>query len=264
MKQILVRRIGVWAGFAVFWLAVVDLSGQMTASAQALGAILIVMLFGHAVVALGWLEACAFAAICLIISFSIENLGALTGFPFGQYSFLVGAALPHIGVIPLIVGPLYLGMGYCSWIIASFILNRSVRRPSAVHETLALPVTAAFVMVQWDVVMDPSGSTLNHAWVWYRGGAYFGVPLTNFLGWFLLTYLYFQLFTVFLSARRIQPTYAVRSRSFWATPVLLYMAAGLSFVPRMFDANVQLSDLSGQRWSASRKYSSHHAEEGIH
>jgi hypothetical protein len=66
---------------------------------------------------------------------------------------------------------------------------------------------SAFVMVQWDVVMDPSGSTLARAWVWYGGGGYFGVPLSNFLGWFLVTYLYYQAFSLLLYARGTRPPY---------------------------------------------------------
>jgi hypothetical protein len=38
-----------------------------------------------------------------------ENLGVATGFPFGAYEFLVAPDLPHVGAIPVIVGPLYFG-----------------------------------------------------------------------------------------------------------------------------------------------------------
>jgi putative membrane protein len=46
-----------------------------------------------------------------------ENLGAATGFPFGVYHFEVGADLPHVGLIPIIVGPLWFGAGYFSWTV---------------------------------------------------------------------------------------------------------------------------------------------------
>jgi hypothetical protein len=77
----------------------------------------------------------------------------------------------------------------------NLLLGQSVQRPSTRLQLFAVPITSAFVMVQWDVVMDPSGSTLARAWVWYGGGGYFGVPLSNFLGWFLVTYLYYQAFS---------------------------------------------------------------------
>jgi putative membrane protein len=243
--------IGAVVAFAALWLAIVGAAGQMTPFVQALGAVSIIILLVHAIVAFGWFEACAFAAICLVVAFSVENLGALTGFPFGQYTFLVGSNLPRIGVIPLIVGPLYLGMGYCSWIIANFVLSVNGRRPSSVLELVALPIAAGFIMVQWDVVMDPSGSTLNRAWVWHRGGGYFGVPLTNFLGWFLLTYAYFQSFAVVLYARRKKAPYQNRSRMFWLIPVLLYLAAGFCYIPLLFNTDTVLTDESGRMWLAS-------------
>jgi putative membrane protein len=47
-------------------------------------------------------------------------------------------------------------------------------------------VIAAATMTAWDVVMDP-GQTRAGSWVWEAGGAYFGVPLQNFMGWMVTT-----------------------------------------------------------------------------
>jgi hypothetical protein len=37
-------------------------------------------------------------------------------------------------------------------------------------------------------------------WIWLNGGEYWGVPFTNFLGWFLTVYLIFQNFALYLSS----------------------------------------------------------------
>jgi len=37
--------------------------------------------------------------------------------------------------------------------------------------------------------------------VWQHGGAYFGVPLTDFLGWYLVVYVIYQLFALYLHGR---------------------------------------------------------------
>ena len=142
-------------------------------------------------------------------------------------------------------------MGYPSWVIANLLLGQSVQRPSTRLQLFAVPIISAFVMVQWDVVMDPSGSTLARAWVWYGGGGYFGVPLSNFLGWFLVTYLYYQAFSLFLYARGTRPPYPSRPRAFWALPILLYLAAGLCHVPPLFDPDIRLVDAGGRLWSAT-------------
>jgi len=47
-------------------------------------------------------------------------------------------------------------------------------------------------MVAWDLGMDPTSSTIRHLWIWEQGGGYFGVPLTNYLGWFFTVYVFFQ------------------------------------------------------------------------
>ncbi|MGZ3259364.1 MAG: carotenoid biosynthesis protein, partial [Croceibacterium sp.] len=116
---------------------------------------------------------------------------------------------------------------------------------------VALPILSAFVMTQWDVVMDPAGSTLAMAWVWRDGGGYFGVPLSNFLGWFLVTWLYFQGYALFAYRRRTQAPLRSHSRLFWAVPVLSYLAAGLCHLPRLLDPDARLLDGGGRAWSAS-------------
>lgn len=37
-------------------------------------------------------------------------------------------------------------------------------------------------MTAWDLSLDPRMAA-DGAWVWHGGGEYFGIPLTNFLGW---------------------------------------------------------------------------------
>ena len=200
-------RVSLAVSFSALFFAIIWIAGRATPLAQFLAGASIVTVFAHAIAALGWLEALSFLTICLAVTFTVENFGVLTGFPFGHYTFLVEPNIPHIGVIPPIVGLLYFGMGYPSWVIANLLLGQSVQRPSTRLQLFAVPMISAFVMVQWDVVMDPSGSTLARAWVWYGGGGYFGVPLSNFLGWFLVTYLYYQAFSLFLYARGTRPPY---------------------------------------------------------
>jgi uncharacterized membrane protein len=42
------------------------------------------------------------------------------------------------------------------------------------------------VLTAWDVLVDPLASAPNvHSWIWEQGGAYYGVPTQNFIGWIL-------------------------------------------------------------------------------
>jgi len=93
---------------------------------------------------------------CIAITFTTENLGAATGFPLGNHHFVVDAGLARIGRIPIIIGPLWFGAGYFSWVTASILLDGTDRRLDRTFDVLALPVVAAFIMTQWDWVMDRS------------------------------------------------------------------------------------------------------------
>src|SRR5262249_9060354 len=132
------------------------------------------------------------------ITFAAENMGVATGFPFGRYHFEVGAHLPHVGSIPIIVGPLWFGAGYFSWVVASILLDGADQRLDRPMNIIALPIVAAFVMTQWDLVMDRAESTISKAWIWHDGGADFGVPLSNYLGWLLTSWLFYLAFALYL------------------------------------------------------------------
>ncbi|THD49942.1 MAG: carotenoid biosynthesis protein [Bradyrhizobium sp.] len=93
-----------WIVLAVYLALVVGFSWNPTPFAQGLATVGIVAACAHAALSYGWKDALALFAICLVITFAIENLGAATGFPFGHYHFEVGTNLPHVGAIPVIVG----------------------------------------------------------------------------------------------------------------------------------------------------------------
>lgn len=245
--------VGLWAVLAVFIGPALFLAGSPTPAGVAFAGVTIAISIGHAVVALGWRTAMAFMAICLAVTFSVENLGILTGMPFGRYHFVVGSGLPHVGFVPMIVGLLYFGLGYPSWVIAGLLLDRAGLQPDDRFGLVALPVVATFVLVQWDVVMDPASSTLGGAWVWHDGGGYFGVPLTNFLGWYATVWAFFQAFAAWqFLQRNARSTRAVdRSSPFWLIPIFLYLGAALCQVfPLLTAGDAVVVDAAGQRWRA--------------
>jgi len=218
--------------------------------AQVLAAIGILAALIHAVVFYGWRDGFALFAICIVITFAMENLGSLTGFPFGHYHFEVGANLPHVGVIPVIVGPLWFGMGYFSWHVAAVLLGVPAR-PRGRLERFALPLVAAFVMTQWDVVMEPAESTIAKAWIWHDGGAHFGVPLSNYAGWLLTSWLFFQAFAIYLGRRPGLPGPA-QTRSLRLIAIAFYLSSGLTHVtPWLIGQSGEVVDAAGQLWRVS-------------
>jgi putative membrane protein len=64
-------------------------------------------------------------------------------------------------------------MAYPAWRIGE-LLGRT---------PLARAVVAAGALTAWDVALDPQMVGVG-IWVWPDGGAYHGIPLVNFAGWF--------------------------------------------------------------------------------
>jgi uncharacterized membrane protein len=135
----------------------------------------------------------ALLTICFVITFTMENIGSATGLLFGHYHFEVGAQLPHVGVITIIVGGMWFCMGYFAWLVAGTILDGADQNLNRRLNVIALPLVAAFVMTQWDFVMDAPSSTISKAWIWHNSRADFGVPLTNYLGWLLTSWMFYRL-----------------------------------------------------------------------
>jgi len=205
----------------------------------------------------GWRDMLAFAVICLVVSNAFENLSIVSGFPFGHYHYSEKLG-PKLFLVPLLIGPAYLGMGYLSWTLARLILGGA--RPVA-DRVLALPALAGFVMVSWDLTFDPVASTLARSWIWHDGGAYFGVPVSNFLGWYLTVYLFFQLFALYRSgstagAPRVVGPDAYAPGAWWPA-LAMYAATALRPVMTLLflpAGPVTVTDPAGVVWDVAALY----------
>jgi putative membrane protein len=185
-----------------------------------------------------------FMAVCLGVGAFFESLGLRTGFPFGSYYFtdLMG---PKVFQLPVLLVLAYVGMGYVSWVVGLLILGSPARTLFG-RQVVLLPLVASFVMVAWDLAMDPVWTNIDHAWVWRNGGAYFGVPVSNFFGWFLTIYVIYQVFAIYLRNR----AFPSLPPEFWRLPILFYgtSAAGnlLLAIPSSTAGTVTSSN-----WTAS-------------
>jgi putative membrane protein len=186
-----------------------------------------------------------FAAICLVIGNIVENIGVLTGFPYGHYEFLPLMG-PQLIRVPILLGLAYIGMAYASWTLARLILGATAAQPEGA-QLFTLPLLAAVVMTAWDFAQDPVWSTILHAWRWRDGGIWFGVPLTNYAGWLLTVFLIYFAFAQFLrrSAATPQPAYPR-----WRAAIFLYAFCAIGNVlqllrPQPVDL---ITDPSGVQW----------------
>ena len=213
----------------------------------------IVFAIFHANLRYGWRGMLVFVISCLVVSNIFENMSVLTGFPFGNYYWTDVAGVKLFN-IPLVVGPSYLSTGYLSWVLATTIVG-DVYRKSNWFKTVAVPMIGAFFMVAWDLTIDPIMATIDHVWIWEQGGGFFGVPLSNFLGWYFVVYVFMQIFALYLRSFRkntenepvvLDPAYEWQALVLYAfvaiNTVLRYIAWG---------ENVVVADQTGLTWQTA-------------
>jgi uncharacterized membrane protein len=138
------------------------------------------------------------ALLVFVLSFGIslcsELLGTSTGLPFGPYSYTSLLGYKILGLVPFNIPTSWFYMLYCSLAICGRLLPAKDDGTSRWWWALV----AAFVLTAWDVSMDPAMVASVH-WLWHLpslegmplwqniliGGHFYGMPLTNWLGWLL-------------------------------------------------------------------------------
>jgi uncharacterized membrane protein len=240
------RGAAIWTAIIAYLVLVVLFAWSASLLSQVLAAVGIVVALVHCSMTYGAKNAVALLAICLAVTLTMENIGSSTGLPFGHYHFEVGAQLPRIGTIPIIVGGLWFGMGYFAWIVAGALLGGADQDLEKHGNVIAMPVVAAFVMTQWDFVMDAPVATISKAWIWHDGGGYFGVPITNYLGWLLTSWIFYQLFALYLARRRVRGGH---DRMLRIVAILFYACSGIThLMPWLAGQSGEVADATGHIW----------------
>lgn len=187
-----------------------------------------------------------FTACCLGVGGVFESLSLRTGFPFGRYYF-TDVMGPKLFGLPFLLVLAYLGIGYCAWVMALLILGYR-DKPLLRTRVVALPILAAFLMLAWDLAMDPQWASVDKAWVWRDGGPFFGVSVSNFIGWYMTTYLVFQSFAFYSRSQSVRHT--PKSVFYWRAPILMYgiCAGGNLLIRSLPSTPAVVTDASGRQW----------------
>ncbi|UPW02322.1 carotenoid biosynthesis protein [Halorussus gelatinilyticus] len=108
-------------------------------------------------------------------SYFIEYVGVHYGVPYGEFSYELQLG-PMVGGVPIGLPVFFLPLVVNGYLLVLLLLPRASR----VERTLA----ALAVVLVVDLVLDPAAVGLGF-WTYDGGGFYYGVPLSNFLGWIL-------------------------------------------------------------------------------
>jgi len=109
--------------------------------------------------------------------FAIETIGVATRLPYGEFFYGDSLGPKALGLVPYLLPisylPLVIGAVAASW---SDSLEINYR--------FFFVFRSALLLTMMDGVLDPGAVSLGF-WVWPEGGAYYGVPLSNYAGWLL-------------------------------------------------------------------------------
>lgn len=175
-------------------------------------------------------------AIIFVVSFAFEAVGTNTGLIYGAYYYPEALNGPLLFGIPPLLPLVYVSLGYAAYWMARLLLGRLGRLQWS--DVLPLSVVAAFLMVLWDLSIDPTQSTVLSHYIWIHGGAYFGVPFQNFVGWFAAGLTFFLLVSAYFVRFGRRAGQVRAPRSVLAEPILLYTIAAVAAAMPLIRADV--------------------------
>jgi uncharacterized membrane protein len=175
----------------------------------------------------GWQGALRLLALVFGVSLLFESVGVATGWVYGPYHYTNKLGPLFLGLVPYLIPAAWFMMSYPSFVIADWLVPSFSKRW---QRLLAVAAVGGLVMTAWDLVMDPIMVAGGH-WVWDTNGAYFGIPLQNFWGWWLTVFSTFALY-LWMSGKDAKPARARFDRlavlSYLVTALGIVLAAGLS------------------------------------
>lgn len=161
------------------------------------------------------------------------------GFPYGLYHYIESAFAGELslGGVPVWDSLSYTFLAYASFALSWFLVEPKFSLKAAEEKSapkkerrwmltphvspshpLKVSLLAALLMMAADMVIDPVANMgekwfLGKIYFYPEGGIYFGVPLSNFVGWFfvgLVIIAVFQILEKFLFARFRLPTWGTK------------------------------------------------------
>jgi uncharacterized membrane protein len=144
--------------------------------------VLLLVFFGTAARDVGRRRSVGFFLWAWSVAFVAEYASTRVGIPFGLYHYTgatVGLEL-YLANVPFFDSISFVFLTYAAFCLARRALGRS--------PAVAVVLLAGILMMLLDVVIDPLAVRgdrwfLGRVFYYPEGGAYFGVPLSNFAGW---------------------------------------------------------------------------------
>lgn len=151
-----------------------------------------------AIYTMGWKRTIAFTLITWCVAFSAEWSSTRFGIPFGDYHYIENTRLVelYIGNVPFMDSLSFTFLLYASNALALCLVLPIMKTGYSTaladdpdhRNSIPAILLSAFLFAWIDVVIDPLALRgdrwfLGKIFGYPHGGIYFGVPISNFLGW---------------------------------------------------------------------------------
>ena len=180
-----------------------------------------ILLILAAMIAYGWQRGLLAGLLVIILSYIAEAVGVATGFPFGAYRY-TDVLIPRLpGSVPAAV--------MFAWVLIVLGAYGCVLRTSGRNTVFTGALLGAFLATLLDLEIEPVAFHLEHYWNWFASGPinYYGVPLANFVAWFVIALL--LLLCVGAIFRRAHTSKFEPSRLALLMPRLVFIASLFMF-----------------------------------
>src|SRR6266567_4899025 len=154
-----------------------------------------------AVFHLGWRTTLWFTVAGYLISFVSEVSSINTGFPYGWYYYLDATKDRELWIagVPFFDSLSYVFLAYCSYTTALLVVSpvKAWRwgfvtlETRAIRKSLSVLILGSLFQVFLDIVIDPVALQgrrwfLGQIYGYNERGCHFGVPISNYIGWWLV------------------------------------------------------------------------------
>lgn len=175
---------------------------------------------------IGWKNAIIVIFIGMACSLFFESMGCNFGLFFSKYtytSYIPGPKLLGFDVYSMV------GYGivcYITWAMAQSVAS-SFDGIFRKGDIVLIPIIAALLTVSIDLATDPMMASINNAYVWEERAVYYGIPFQNYLGWYIMAYVMYQIMGIFFYYQKKHgnmppvPTVA-KKKKHWVLPAIIY------------------------------------------
>ncbi len=171
------------------------------------------------------------AMIVVFVWWAAEYIGKETGLIFGNYRYENNLGPAVLGV-PLIIPLVWFAMNHAARCTASVCAAKTGQSVLHLYEKgkrgFLTSLAAAGLMTLWDAAMD-FNQVHEGRWTWETKGIWFGIPLHNFLGWFLVALLIQFIAGLIINDSRESPLKHVLPPALFF-PVIVLLASVKSFL----------------------------------